>query len=80
MLAARETETKKDTIVRASFKAMRVVPAGQRDGSELNLHPLYLYLQYLSQTLNGPNPEFIEINSKISESQRSSAANLTHRS
>lgn len=78
MLGGRET--KKDTIIRASFKAVWVVVAGQRNGSELNLHLLDLYLQYLSQTLNGPNPVFTEINCKISQSRRSFAANLTRRS
>lgn len=65
MLAAKET--KKGTIVRAIVKTVRVLPACQRNGSELNPHPIYLYLQYLSQTLNRPNPKTIEINCKISQ-------------
>lgn len=61
MLPARET---------ARFQVVRIIAAGQRNKLELNLHPLYLFLQYLSQILHDPYTELTETNSKISPREK----------
>lgn len=42
----------RETALRASFQAVRIIAASQRKKSESNLHPLQLCLQYLTKTLH----------------------------